>query len=226
VIIFKDKNILAVDKPAGIVIHPDDKNKEGTLIQKILKEYPEIENVGEDPKRPGIVHRLDKDTSGVLIIARNQKTFDFLKKSFQKRKIKKTYIALVKDILKNNHGKITTPIGRSKSTPVQRLASEKARGKIREAETDYKVMKKFENHTLLKVYPKTGRTHQIRVHLKSIGHPVVCDKLYSKKPDCPLGLKRHFLHAKSIELKLPDESKIRLEADLPKDLQTVLKSLK
>ena len=234
-IIYEDDNILAINKPANLLVHPTQagifnfqfpiskqipnskfqipNSDEKTLIDWLLKKYPEIKKVGDEPTlRPGIVHRLDKETSGVLIVAKNQKTFEFLKKQFQERKVKKAYIALVKGKIQKPKGKIDTPIKRFTKT--------------REAETEYEVIKRFEGYTLLRVSPKTGRTHQIRIHLKSIGHPVVCDKLYTKKPHCPFGLKRHFLHASSLELTLPDNARIKIDANMPEDLQQALKSLK
>ncbi len=224
-IIYEDENIIAVNKPASLVVHAapqansktqDTNHKQETLVGWLLNKYPEIKTVGDDPSlRPGIVHRLDKDTSGVLVIAKNQKTFEFLKTQFKDRKVKKIYVALVKGSLGKTSGKIETPIKRFSKT--------------RDAITEYKVIKKFNppagGYTLLEVYPKTGRTHQIRLHLKAIGHPVLCDKLYTKTPDCPFGLKRQFLHARSLELNLPNGSRIKLEADLPEDLQTTLKLL-
>ncbi len=247
-IIYEDKNIIVVNKPAGIAVHPDATHKTGTLVQEILKTHPEIKNVGDlstdsgqENLRPGIVHRLDKDTSGVMIIAKNQPAFEYLKKQFQERKIKKTYIALVAGELSppsaswrsGKTGVIDLPIGRSKSSPTKRLASSKARGKLREAITEYKILEKFSGYTLVEAYPKTGRTHQIRVHFKAIGHPVVCDKLYGEKlarqlagPVCPFGLYRQFLHAYSLELELPDGSRNRFEADLPGDLEKALKYLR
>jgi len=231
-IIYQDKNILAINKPAGLIVHEARNLKHKTLTDWLIKNYPETKTVG-DPStnsgqvnlRPGIVHRLDKDTSGVLIVARNQKTFEFLKEQFKSRKIKKTYIALVKGLV-NKNGIIDTPI--------------QLYTKSRNAFTKYIVLEKFVTkpdesgkYTLLEVYPKTGRTHQIRIHLKSINHPIVCDKLYSYRRDlakneinCPFGLTRHFLHAQSLELSLPNKSRIKLEADLPDDLKDVLKSLK
>jgi 23S rRNA pseudouridine1911/1915/1917 synthase len=190
-----------------------------TLAKWLLKNYPEVKGVGDEPElRPGIVHRLDKETSGVLLVAKNQKSFEYLKNQFKNREVKKTYVALVQGIVKNNSGKIDTPIKRFT--------------KSRDAVTEYKIVKKFTGlpaqagHTLLEVYPKTGRTHQIRIHLKSIGHPIVCEKIYTKKPNCPFGLTRHFLHAQSIELNLPNGTRTKLEADIPADLEQVLKKLK
>jgi len=254
-IIYEDKNIIVVNKPPGLIVHdaqsgisksqipiskqiPNSKfqiPKEKTLADWLLKKYPEIKSVGENPLRPGIVHRLDKDSSGVLIVAKNQSSFEFLKKQFAERKVKKTYIALVVGKLKNKTGIINLPIGRSK-TPLRRLASKEARGKLREAITEYKVLESFDidstsdvgngKFTLIEACPKTGRTHQIRAHFKAIGHPLACDKLYSKKPACPFGLSRHFLHAYSLELTLPDGSRNRFEADLPDDLKYVLMELR
>ncbi len=233
-IIFEDKDLLVVNKSAGISVHPDQNHQSGTLIQEILKTHPEIKNVG-DPStssgqvsqfRPGIVHRLDKDTSGVMIIAKNNPAFEYLKNQFQNHKIKKTYLALVIGSLKNKTGIIDLPIGRSRQSPLRRLASPKARGTLREAVTEYKVLEKFRDYTLLEVTPLTGRTHQIRVHFKAIGHPLACDKLYTKNPQCPFGLSRHFLHANTIELTLPDNSRSRFEADIPDDLEKVLEGLR
>ena len=241
-IIYEDENILAINKPAGLLVHPIQIQEENSkpqalnskkatsyklqatssLVDWLLKNYPDIGQVG-DPStssgqanlRPGIVHRLDKETSGVLIVAKNQKTFEFLKEQFKQRKIQKTYTALVK-------GVVNPPAGGKKgiiNSPIKRFS------KTRDAVTEYKIIKKFKDYTLLEVYPKTGRTHQIRIHLKSIGHPIACDKLYSKKSNCVSGLKRHFLHASSLELTLPNKARIRLEANMPDDLQNTLKSL-
>ncbi len=249
-IIFENEDVLVVNKPAGTSVHPApeqstvrDKSfklQPQTLVDWLLQKYPEIKGIGEDPLRPGIVHRLDKDTSGILIVAKTQSTYEYLKKQFQERKIKKTYLALVVGALKNKTGVINLPIGRSKNSPLQRLASPKARGTLREAITEYKVLESFDigcqksstsdvgdgKFTFLEVYPKTGRTHQIRVHFKAIGHPLACDKLYAKNPQCPFGLSRHFLHANAIELTLPDNSRSRFEADLPEDLEKVLQGLR
>ncbi len=215
-IIYEDDDVLAVNKPAGLVVHGPDNSLVGWLLNK----YPEIKNVGEDSTRPGIVHRLDKDTSGVLLVAKNQKTFEYLKEQFQNRKIKKKYIVLVYGKLKVESGIIDLPIGRSR-TPLKRLASEKARGKLREAITEYKVIKKFPDYTLVEAFPQTGRTHQIRVHFKAVGHSVAGDKLYGSKGE----LSRQFLHANSLEFKLLGGSVIKLEADLPKDLKNFLDML-
>lgn len=227
-IIYEDDNMLAINKPAGLVVHPDKHHESGTLIDQIIKIRPEIGGVGDEPKtRPGIVHRLDKDTSGVLIIAKTQESFEFLKKAFQEHKIEKKYIALVVGFIKEKNGEINLPIGRSYKDPTKRVAKGKMRGKIRDALTYYKVLEQIQDYTLLEVSPQTGRTHQIRTHLKSIGHPVVCDSLYAGKLlKCPLGLKRHFLHASSLELTTIDESRLKIEAELPEDLEKTLEGLR
>jgi 23S rRNA pseudouridine1911/1915/1917 synthase len=227
-IIYEDDDIIAVNKPAGLLVHgvnlKSQKSNFKSLADWLLKKYPEIKNVGEDPKRPGIVHRLDKDTSGVLLVAKNQKSFDRLKSQFQDRKIRKTYLVLVDGIIKDNLGIIDLPIGKSKKDFRKKEAHPEAglRGRVREAITEYKVLKRFKKFTLVEVFPKTGRTHQIRVHFKAIGHPVVGDKLYGPK-EAPLD--RQFLHANSLELTLLGGARIKLEADLPEDLKNFLNML-
>lgn len=222
-IIYKDENMLVINKPAGLIVH----DGEESVAEWLIRKYPEIKGVGEDESRPGIVHRLDKDTSGVLLIARNQETFGFLKKQFQDKKIKKKYIALVCGNVKDKSGIINLPIGKSKHDFRKKISIGEMTGKTREAITEYKVIEKFEGNTLLEVYPKTGRTHQIRVHLKSIGHPIVCDRLYGfKNQVCPPGLNRHFLHASSVEFTDINGARISFEADLPDDLAGLLKNLR
>ncbi len=275
-VIYEDKNFLAVNKPAGVLVHEtrsmkhEAKNNKknaarytlhasGTLIDWLLKNYPEIKNVGDEPKiRPGIVHRLDKNTSGIILIARNQKYFEYLKNLFQSHQIKKTYLALVWGKLEPKSGVIKKTI-RLKSGSIKRTIWH---GKMeKEAITEYRVSKylKYPSITnvhdrerllyfsyprqsaifsLLKVSPKTGRTHQIRVHLASIGHPIVGDSLYGKKTN-PFNLDRQFLHAESLEFNLengPPASefargrsrvgrRIKIEAGLPKELKQVLDDL-
>lgn len=225
--IYEDRDVIAINKPAGIVVHPDATHKNGTVVDALLTAHPEIKTVGDDPARPGIVHRLDKDTSGILIIAKNQTAFDYLKKEFQEHRITKNYIALAVGSVKQAQGEINLPIGRGYKTPTQRVATGRMRGQIREALTYYKVLERFPEFTLLQITPKTGRTHQIRTHLKALGHPVACDKLYGGKLFiCPMGLTRQFLHAASLELTLPSGSRIKLEADLPEDLMGTLLALR
>ena len=227
-IIYQDNDIVVVNKPAGISVHKGIAEKGETLADWLAEKFPEIKKVGDEPElRPGIVHRLDKDTSGVLVAARNQKSFEFLKNQFQKREVVKKYLALVEGELKNDNGTIDLPIGRSASDFRKKLASDNAKGELREAGTEYKVLEKFPNYTLVEAYPKTGRTHQIRVHFKAIGHPIVCDSLYGgKRMFCLLGFARHFLHANFLEFVSLSGVKLKLEADLPEDLEKVLAGLR
>ena len=225
-VIYEDKNFLVINKPAGIVVHPDEHHKTETLVQFLAKKYPEIENVGGDPSRPGLVHRLDKDTSGLLIVAKDQKSFEYLKSVFQKREVKKTYLVLVSGNVKTSSGIIDLPIGRSRKDSQRRIAGRGASGKLREAVTEYKVVKRFEKFTLLETRLITGRTHQIRAHFAAISRPVACDKIYGgKNPACPAGLVRQFLHAWKLEFVSPSGAKMSFEADLPEDLQAVLDEL-
>lgn len=229
-VVYEDKNFIAVNKPAGVLVHQvyDIKHKEQTLVDWLLQKYPEIKNVGDAPKiRPGIVHRLDKDTSGIIIIARNQEYFDYLKNLFQKHRIKKTYLALVYGKLKLKKGIIDKPISLKSGTTKRTIW----KGKMeKEAITEYEVLKSFKFlresvFTLVRVEPKTGRTHQIRIHLSSIGCPIVGDFLYGPKRNV-LNLNRQFLHAESLEFNSEDGKRIKIEADLPEDLQKIIDSFK
>lgn len=229
-IIYQDNDIVVINKPAGVSVHKGIAEKGETIADWLAEKFPEIKKVGDEPElRPGIVHRLDKDTSGVLIVARNQKSFESLKSLFKNKKIVKKYLALVEGNLKNEKGVIDLPIGRSKSDFRKKIALSENLPDIacREAVTEYQVLEKFPNYTLVEIYPKTGRTHQIRVHFKAIGYPIVCDSLYGgKRMTCPHGLKRHFLHANFLEFNLPSGSRVKLEADLPEDLAEVLERLR
>lgn len=228
-ILYEDVNILVIDKPSGIVVHPDGRTKEKTISDWVIENYPKLKGVGEpitfdgqELDRPGIVHRLDRETSGVLVIVKNAKAFAHFKKQFMDRKIKKVYHAIVSGFLKNDNGIINKPIGRSPSDFRRRLAGRGARGELREAITEYKVLKRFtdkngEKFSYIEVMPKTGRTHQIRVHMKFLSHPVACDKLYAPKNSCPEGLSRMALHASSIEFKDFKNKVIKVESPIPKE---------
>ena len=203
-IIYEDKDFAAINKPAGV------------LFDWVIKEQPNLI----------AVHRLDKDTSGVILFAKNQQTADYLKSLFQAHSIKKIYEALVVGNIKEKNGTIDLTIARSARTPLKRISIGKKRGVERTASTKYKVFKRFGDYTLVEVCPLTGRTHQIRSHFSAIGHPVSCDILYGvKNPKCPLGLSRQFLHAKNIEFTLQNGGRIKLEADLPDDLSAALAKL-
>jgi len=232
-ILYEDENILAVNKPAGLAVHSDGKTKEYVLTDWVMENYPEIENVGEkafyDGKeiaRPGIVHRLDRDTSGVIVVAKNQDTFLHLKKQFQERSVKKTYYAFVYGQMKDSKGVIDRPIGRSSKDFRQWSAQRGARGVMREATTEYEVMEHKTEASYIKLMPKTGRTHQLRVHMKAVNHPIVCDKLYAPKRECLLGFERLALHASYIGFDLPDGLRIKIEAPLPEDFAMALAVLR
>ena len=230
-ILYEDGNIVAISKPAGVVVHPDHQYKEGTVVDWLRHRYPGIESVGENSTRPGVVHRLDKDTSGVLVLAKTETAHRFLKEAFQKGEVQKTYLALVQGRVREEHGVIDAPIARSTKHFEKRVVGGK-QGREREAITYYKVTERFphleaeppsDSYTLLEVSPKTGRTHQIRSHLAFLGNPIVCDKLYSgKRYVCPHRLHPQFLHASALELTLPSGGRVRIEADLPPDLEKYL----
>lgn len=215
-VLYEDFNILAIEKPSGILVHPDQHSQEKTILDLFLKKYSKIE----------IVHRLDRETSGVMLLAKNQKAHEFLKKQFQNREVKKTYLAIVSGFMKNDHGVINKSIGRSPKDFRRHLSGRGVRGELREAETSYKVLKRFEvlhnKFSYLEIRPKTGRTHQIRVHMKYLNHPVACDSLYNPDTPCPPGIKRLALHAKSIEFKDLKGKTVKVESPLPRDFKKAL----
>ena len=236
-LIYETKDFIAVDKPAGLLVHSVPKanskfqipnSEEPTLVDWVLEKYPEVKNVGDEPEiRPGIVHRLDRDTSGVILIARNQEFFEYLKNLFKTHQIKKTYLALVWGKLEPKFGEIKIPIG-IKTGTIKRTVWQKRAKDIKEAITDYRVKKYFNDFSLVELTPKTGRTHQIRIHLASLGHPVVGDKLYgfqkNKNPqsNTPFNLNRQFLHAVSLEFSSADGHRIMIEAELPEELKRII----
>ena len=180
-IIYEDEHVLAVNKPAGLVVHADGRTKEPTLTDFVLEKFPEMKDVGgmhtldsrRYAPRAGILHRLDRETSGVIVIAKNDEAFYFLQRQFLDRTIEKTYNAFVKGELKEKDGVIDLPIGRGKNDFRQWATGEGARGTLRKAITEYRVLKEGGGFSFLELKPKTGRTHQLRVHLKAIGHPII-----------------------------------------------------
>lgn len=231
-VVYEDKNFLAVNKPAGILVHGVyGKTKEPTLVDWLLKNYPEVKVVGDDfENRPGIVHRLDKETSGILLVAKNQQYFEYLKELFQNHQVKKVYLALVKGRVSPKAGMIEKPIGLKPGTVKRTVFTNRAK-MVKPAVTEYKVRKYLPRrqaglpkYSLLEVIPKTGRTHQIRVHLASLGHPVVGDVLYGGGKVS--NLKRLFLHAHSLEFASEPGKRLKLVADLPPDLTAYLASAK
>jgi 23S rRNA pseudouridine1911/1915/1917 synthase len=231
-IIYEDENILAIDKPAGITVFDEgvstiDRNK--TLIEYLIEQKPELKNTGKAP-RFGIVHRLDKDTSGILLVAKNDKTLEFLQNQFKQRKVIKKYITLVTGVIKKNKGQIETLIGRAagdrRKQAVFLPEEPNSKGK-KEAKTDYNVLERFKNYTLLEVEPKTGKKHQIRCHMSWIHHPIAGDKLYGFKNQInPKGLKRQFLHAYYLKIKLLNNEEKELNSELSEDLKEIIKNLK
>ena len=220
-VIYEDEHLFAIDKPAGIAVHkvsPTDPQE--TVADILVRERPYLAGVGESPLRPGIVHRLDKETSGIMLIAKDQPTFEYLKKQFQDRLVKKEYLALVYGHPKDRRGTITATLGKLGTKQTTQLKGHKELVE-REAVTDYEVVKEYRDYTLVRVMPHTGRTHQIRVHMKHLGHPLVGDRLYGKKGDH----RPMFLHAQRLAFTTPTGSALVLEADLPETLQKVLDAL-
>jgi 23S rRNA pseudouridine1911/1915/1917 synthase len=235
-ILFENDDFLVINKPAGLVVHADGKTKEPTLVDWLIKQYPEIENVGEPLiltsgeiiKRPGIVHRLDRETSGVMIVAKTPDAFEYFKNAFKNRDIQKTYHAFVFGFVKEDEDTIDAAIARSKSDFRKWSAQRGARGEKRNAVTDYKVIARFEDggskYSFLELQPKTGRTHQIRVHMKYLNHPIVGDELYGGKVFQALGFDRTALHALHLAFQGPDGKDYAFEATYPDDfLETLAK---
>lgn len=252
-ILYVDKDIIAINKPPGLTIHSGGSVFGRTVADELLERFPEIAGVGEDAARPGIVHRLDRDTSGVMVVARTQESFAALKDHFQKRLVEKTYIAIVCGIPAKREGMINFSIGRLVGDPTKRGVNyrdpipgitHRIRDRIpvrgaRDAVTHYRVLKiggsASQPMALMELRPKTGRMHQLRVHMKAIGHPVACDVKYGgKNVCCPLGIgataagavpPRHLLHAQSLSFAYPEGRRLSFEADPPPDFALAVKAL-
>ncbi len=220
-VIYEDNDIIVVNKPKGMVVHPANGNPDGTLVNAIMAMCKDsLSGIGGEI-RPGIVHRLDKDTSGLLIVAKNDKAHINMSEQIKNREVKKIYIALVRGVVSENEATINMPIGRS--TKDRKKMAVRKDGK--EAVTHFKVLKRYNKYTLLEVKIDTGRTHQIRVHMAEIGHPVVGDMVYSNGKN-EFGVEGQMLHAKSLDFKHPITGKqMHLEAELPEYFEKVLGQL-
>lgn len=220
-IIYEDKDIIVVNKPEGLVVHPACGHKTGTLVNALLYKYPDL-GKNNDSIRPGLVHRLDKGTSGVMVVAKTEPARFFLIKQFEKRNVQKTYLALVYGIIKEDSGEISAPVGRN---PDNRFKMSVTTYRGRDSVTQYKVLKRLKDFTYLEAHPKTGRTHQIRVHLTTIGHPVCGDTEYAY----PVNLKsqefsRMMLHAWKLRFLHPGTKKwVEYLAPVPKEFSAALK---
>jgi 23S rRNA pseudouridine1911/1915/1917 synthase len=222
-VVFENSDLLVVNKPAGMVVHPAAGHFSGTLVHAALAHSPEMEGIGGE-QRPGIVHRLDKNTSGLILLAKNDQTHRWLVNHFRERSVKKIYLALVDGKPPTPNGRVETPIGRSSSDRKKMAVVPSTRG--REALTEYHTIESFQEHTLLEVHPITGRTHQIRIHMEFLGCPIAGDTIYGRHHST-IQVNRHFLHAARLTIQLPGEDAARtFEAPLPAELENVLHVLR
>lgn len=222
-IIFENEDLMVINKPAGMVVHPAAGHSSGTLVHAALAHAPDMAGIGGE-NRPGVVHRLDKDTSGLILLAKNDLTHRFLQDQFRLRKTIKIYLALVDGRPPTPSGRIDAPVGRDNVH--RKMMAVTGIKKGREAISEYITLESFREHTLLEVHPLTGRTHQIRLHLKFLGCPVTGDTVYGHK-HATIPMDRHFLHAARLTILLPGETGPRtFEAPLPIDLDMVLERLR
>ncbi len=227
-ILYEDEHLLAVNKPAGLVVHADGRTIEPSLSDWVREKYPELKEVGgmhtldseRYAPRMGILHRLDRETSGVILIAKDDETFYFLQRQFLDHTIEKIYYAFVKGIPEPREGVIEFPIGRSRSDFRRWTTGSDARGTLRPATTFYKMIGTDDAHALLELRPKTGRTHQLRVHLLAIGHPILADTRYGT----PSGLEftRLALHARTLSFTTPDGKRRTIDAPFPLDFASLV----
>ncbi len=220
-IVYEDEYLLVVNKPAGMVVHPAARVVSGTLVNALLAHCPQVADVG-GPDRAGIVHRLDRETSGLIVVAKNPETHAALQRQFKRRRVRKTYVALVEGQVSPREGIIEVPIGRDPKDRTRMAVSRTGRPAV----TQYRVVEVFLQHTLLEVRPHTGRTHQIRVHLAWLGYPVVGDRVYGQRRQTLLP-DRHFLHARELAFTHPvTGEKLALSAPLPPELTALLDRLR
>ena len=222
-IIFENDDLIVVDKPAGMVVHPAAGHASGTLVNAVLGYDPDIEGIGGE-ERPGVVHRLDKETSGLILLAKNEHAHRWLQDQFRLRKVQKTYLALVDGKPPTPSGRVEAPIGRDPSHRKRMAIVPESRG--RAAISEYKTLESFKEHTLLEFHPLTGRTHQIRLHCAFLGCPIVGDEVYGRRKPS-VEIKRHFLHAYRLNIILPREQEPSVfKSPLPEELEQVLNTLR
>lgn len=220
-IVYEDEHLLVVNKPAGMVVHPAARMVSGTLVNALLAHCPQVADVGGSD-RAGIVHRLDRETSGLIVVAKNPEAHAALQRQFKRRLVRKTYVALVEGQVQPREGIIEVPIGRDPKDRTRMAVSRTGRPAV----TQYRVVEIFPQYTLLEVRPHTGRTHQIRVHLAWLGYPVVGDRVYGRRRQT-LMPDRHFLHARDLAFTHPvTGEKLALSAPLPPELASVLNQLR
>jgi 23S rRNA pseudouridine1911/1915/1917 synthase len=226
-IISETDDYLVINKPAGMLVHPTDKNENDTLVNGLLAYFPDIKNVGDCEIRPGIVHRIDRDVSGILVIAKTQEMFEILKKQFKNRTVKKEYFALVYGKMSKASGTIDFPIGINKNAGKMAARPKSTGIESKSAITVYEVLKQFQHYGFLKIWIKTGRTHQIRVHLNALGHPIVGDEIYKPKNlKSRIKLDRIFLHAHTLGFNDLDGAWQEYSCDIAKELESFLEKLK
>ena len=222
-ILFENNDLIVVNKPAGMVVHPAPGHDSGTLVNAVLAHAPDIEGIGGED-RPGVVHRLDKETSGLILLAKNERSHRWLQEQFKSRKVQKIYLALVDGAPPTPTGRVEAPVGRSTSHRKQMAVT--PAGKGREAISEYRTLESFTNHTFLEVHPLTGRTHQIRLHMAFLDCPIVGDKMYGHHK-ASLAVERHLLHAYRLSITIPGETNQRLfQAPIPADMEIVLEQLR
>ncbi|MBN2547735.1 MAG: RluA family pseudouridine synthase [Anaerolineales bacterium] len=222
-IVFENDELMVVNKPAGMVVHPAAGHASGTLVHAALAHAPELEGIG-GVQRPGVVHRLDRDTSGLILLAKNERAHRWLQDQFRLRKVEKVYLALVDGAPPTPTGRIEAPIGRDLKQRKKMAIVNPEKG--REAISEYRTLESYPAHTLVEVHPLTGRTHQIRLHMAFLGCPVVGDTIYGRR-HASLPLRRHFLHAARLSIRLRNENKPQtFEAALPDELAEALENLR
>lgn len=218
-IVYEDEDIIIINKQSGLTVHPGSGNKDNTLVNALLYYNKNLSSIG-GLDRPGVVHRIDKDTSGLIILAKNNKTHEVLADYFKNKTIKRTYIALVKGVIENSSGTIDAPIGRDENNRLKMTVTDK---NSKNAVTHFKVLKRFKKYTLLSLVLETGRTHQIRVHMKYINHPVFNDPLYTNDICTEFG---QFLHSSEMEFVHPTtQENLKFSCDLPKEFEEFINTL-